>query len=121
MQGIVRRMEQSMRLSAEKRVKVVIDAAAEFIGTNFVVRNKNNFPWKNVRVELNSNTNNGSFIFKAQEFPARKTRTIGMGEFVDQAGTKLDSLPRSITGRPQSLGIRCETQLGGGFWLGTFV
>ena len=110
-----------MRLSAEKRVKVVIDAAAEFLGTSFVVRNKNNFSWKNVRVELNSSANKGTFVFKAQELSARKTRTIGMGEFVDQDGTKLDSLPRSITARPQSLGIRCDTQLGGGFWLGTFV
>ena len=110
-----------MRLSAQKRVGITIDASVEFIGASFVVRNNNNFAWKDVSVELNSSASGSGFVFKTQEVPPDRVRTIGMWEFVDQDGTQFDSLPRSVTSRPKSLGIRCNTQVGGGFWLGIFV
>ncbi len=110
-----------MRLSAQKRVGVVVDASVEFIGSGFVVRNNNNFAWKDVSVELNSRISAGGFVFKTQEVHPGRTRTIGMGEFVDQDGAQFNSLPRSVTSRPKSFGIRCNTQFGGGFWLGVFV
>lgn len=110
-----------MRLSAQKRVGVLIEASVEFLGTSFIVRNNNNFVWRNVRVELSSNPGSGSFVFRTQEIPARKTHAIGMAELVDQDGTLFNSLPRSVTNRPQNITIRCSTQAGGGFWFGHFV
>ncbi len=110
-----------MRLSAQKRVGVVIDASVEFIGSGFVVRNNNDFAWKDVSAELNSRADGSSFASRTQVMPPGRTHTIGMGEFVHQDGTQFNSLPRSVTSRPQSFEIRCNTQFGGGFWLGVFV
>jgi hypothetical protein len=115
-------MELIMRLSAQKRVGVLIEASVEFLGSNFIVRNNNNFAWKDVCLELNSSAKSGTFIRKAQEIPPKKSCAIGMGEFVDQDGAKFDSLPQAIKSRPQSLAVRCNTKMGnGGFWFGTFV
>lgn len=110
-----------MRLSAQKRVGIAIDAAAEFTGSNFVVRNRNNFAWRDISVELNSNTSSGRFVFKTQAMPPGRVRTIGMEEFVGRGGAQFDSLPRSVSSRPKSIGIRCNTQVGSGYWLGIFV
>ncbi len=111
-----------MRLSAQKRVGVLLDASVQFLGSNFIVRNNNDFAWKNVRLELNPNGRSGAFVRKAQEILPKKSCAIGMSEFVNQEGAKFDSLPRAIKSRPQSLAVRCNTKKGsGGFWFGTFV
>lgn len=111
-----------MRLSAQKRVGVLIDASVEFLGSNFIVKNNNDFAWQNVRLELNSSAKSGAFVRKAQKILPKKSCAIGIGEFVNQDGTKFDSLPQAITSRPQSLTVRCNTKTGnGGFWFGIFV
>jgi len=113
--------EPIMRLSAQKRVGVLIDASVEFLGANFIVRNNNNFAWKNVHLELTSSAKTGAFVRKTSEIPPKKSCAIGMSEFVDQDGATFDSLPRAITSRPQSLAVRCNTKMGnGGFWFGVF-
>lgn len=115
-------MELIMRLSAQKRVGVLIEASVQFLGTNFIVKNNNDFAWQNVRLELNSSAKSGTFVRKAQEILPKKSCAIGMGEFVNQDGEKFDSLPQVITSRPQSLAVRCNTKMGsGGFWFGVFV
>ena len=110
-----------MRLSAQKRVGVVIEAAVEFIGSCFILRNNNNFAWENVRVELSSMPSSDNFVFKTKQIPAMTAHAISMSEFVDSDGVQFDSLPRSVTSRPHNINIRCNTQAGGGFWLGNFV
>ena len=110
-----------MRLSAQKRAGVLIEASVEFLEKSFVVRNKSGFVWKNITLEINPNTNGGGFISKAQELAAKRTYTMGVNEFIRRDGTQYDSLPRPVVTRPQSISIRCDTPMGNGFWFGGFV
>ena len=110
-----------MRLSAQKRVGVLIDVSAEFLETSFIIRNRNNFVWKNVAIEINYSDAGDGFVFRVEEIPPKRSYPVGLGQFVDRDGARFDSMPRSITSRPKNIVVKCSTQGGNGLWAGIFM
>ena len=113
--------DDDMKLSAQKRVGVLIDASADFLETSFVVRSKNSFVWRNVAMEINYSDSGDGFVYKAAEIIPKRSYTIGLKEFVDRDGTRYSSMPRSVTSRPQNIVVKCNTPAGNGLWAGVFV
>ena len=99
----------------------MIDVSAEFLETSFIVRNRNNFAWKNVAIEINYSEKGDGFVVRIDEILPKHSYPIGLGKFVDRDGTKFDSMPRSVTSRPQNIVVKCNIQGGNGLWAGVFV
>ena len=91
-----------------------LNATVRFTGTQFVIVNKDNFDWANVKLEVNSGLLKGGFVLKTQRMSAGETYTVGAMQFAKRDGTILNP----FTIKPQNFSIWCDTPRGKGFWYG---
>lgn len=77
---------------------VNLNAQVSFDGSQFVIVNKDNFDYRNVKLELND-----KYILKGYTLRTGESYTVGMMQFADKDGNRF-----SIMQKPQKFTIWCD-------------
>jgi hypothetical protein len=85
-----------------------LNASVSFTGTQFIIKNNDNYDWLNVKMEVNGGLLKGGFILKYDRVIAGETYTVGALQFAKGDGTRLN--PFVI--KPQSFDIYCYDSKG---------
>jgi hypothetical protein len=80
-----------------------LNASVSFTGTQFIIKNNDNYDWLNVKMEVNGGLFKGGFILKYDRVIAGETYTVGALQFAKGDGTRLN--PFVI--KPNSFDIYC--------------
>jgi len=81
---------------------VDLNASVSFTGTQFVIKNNDNFDYLNAKLELNGDYKLTGYTLKAGE-----TYTVGMMQFADKKGNRFTALQK-----PQKFSIWCDLSSG---------
>jgi hypothetical protein len=102
----------------------ILKTHVQFTETQFLIINKNQFDWTNVRIGINiDNSQNhrlhgtvdpNAFMLIAPTIHSREAYPIEVTQFRRDAGTKL----APVTPRPENIKIWSDTPHGRGFWYG---
>ena len=84
---------------------VRLNANVTFTGTRFVISNKDSFDWKNVKLEILSETIGNYFSLRVPKISAGETYTVGAVEFSKKDGIRFNP----FTMKPKRFWIRCDT------------
>jgi len=95
---------------------VELKAEVAYRGFYFVVKNEDDFVWKNVKIEINPNDLFGGYCYEAPEIAPNTQCTVSVLEFIRDDGDKF--IPLLVN--PEEVFIECETPKGRGFYRGTF-
>jgi hypothetical protein len=116
-------LDYTFTSTASKRLKAYV----RFTGTQFLIINKNQFDWTNVRVEISSDINQDhplhdtiaprAFMLMVSEINTGEAYSVRVTQFSREDGAKLDP----VTTRPENIQIWSDTPQGRGFWYGGFV
>jgi len=87
---------------------ITLNASVGFIGTQFIIKNNDNFDWLNVKMEVNGSLLKTGFIFETNRVKAGETYTIGTLQFAKKDGTRFNP----FTYKPQEFDIVCDTPKG---------
>ena len=88
---------------------IVLNVSVNFTGTQFIIKNNDNFDWLNIVMEVDGSLLKGGFILTTDRMKAGKTYTVGALQFVNiEDGTRFDP----FTFKPQKFGISCDTSKG---------
>jgi hypothetical protein len=100
--------------SSISQTMISINPSVRFVGTQFIIVNKDSFDWTNVKLEVNSGLLTGGFVLKTRRMKSGETYTVGAMQFAKGDGTRLNP----FTTKPQNLSIWGDTPKGKGFWYG---
>jgi hypothetical protein len=102
----------------------ILKAYVRFTGTQFLIINKNQFNWTDVRIEINTDssqnhylhetTDPNAFMLMLPKMDIGEAYPIKVTQFRRDDGTKLDP----VTTRPENIKIWSDTPHGRGFWYG---
>jgi len=81
---------------------VDLNASVSFSGTQFVIKNKNTFDYKNAKLEVN-----GDYTLKGFDIKAGETYTVGIMQFADEKGNRF-----TLMQKPQKFTIWCDLENG---------
>jgi hypothetical protein len=105
----------------------ILKAYAGFTGTQFLIINKNEFDWTNVRIDVNSDISQdhhlhetiapSAFMLMVSGINAGEAYSVEVTQFRRKDGAKLDP----VTTRPENIKIWSDTPYGRGVWYGGFV
>jgi hypothetical protein len=95
---------------------VGLNAEVTFDGTQFVISNKNNFDWTNVKVEVNGGVVFPGFSYSIPQIAAEQTYTVSGVRFFKPDGSQFDPGTTKI----QRFTISCDTPNGPGSWSSTW-
>jgi hypothetical protein len=79
-----------------------LNASVSFTGTQFVIKNNDNFDYNNAKLEINEKYTLNGYTLKAGE-----TYTVGMLQFADDEGNRFDMMKK-----PQKFSIWCDSSAG---------
>jgi hypothetical protein len=96
----------------EKKPDIDLNASVQFTGTQFIIRNNDDFDWTDVRLVVDMGVLSG-YTFKASVLKAHGTYKVGAAEFVKNDGLRFNPFER----KPQTFYIGCTTPQGGGSFL----
>lgn len=89
----------------------VMNAKAEYSGTQFLITNLGPWPWDEVRIRINE-----KFDYHFSRIETNETLTVGVLQFADDEGLRLDPFRY----KPQTISIRAVIGEDLEFWSGTF-
>lgn len=90
---------------------VDLNASVSFTGTQFVIKNNDNFDYKNARMVVN-----GDYVLKGCNLNAGETYTVGMLQFANRNGDRFGMMKK-----PQEFLISCDLSSGkNGFFYATW-
>ena len=96
---------------------ISLNASVEHTGTQFIIKNNDNFDWLNVKMEVNGRFLSSGFILKTDRMEAGGTYTVGALQFAKKDGTRFNP----VTYKPQKFDIDCDTPKGEkAFWTGSW-
>jgi hypothetical protein len=105
----------------------ILKAYVNFTERQFLIINKNQFDWTNVRVEVSSDISQdyplhgtidpSSFMLMVPRINSGEAYSVGVTQFRREDGAKLEP----VTTRPEHIKICSDTPHGRGFWYGGFV
>ena len=96
---------------------ISLSASVEYTGTQFIIKNNDNFDWLNVKMEVNGSFLSSGFILKTNRMEAGGTYTVGALQFAKKDGTRFNP----VTYKPQKFDIDCDTPKGeNAFWTGSW-
>ena len=81
-------------------------------GTQFLVSNKDNFDWTNVKMEINGGVVIPGFSCTVPKIASEKTYTVAGKRFFEPDGSQFDQNTTEI----QRFSITCDTPQGPGSW-----
>jgi len=84
---------------------VRLNAKVTFTGTRFVIYNNDSFDWKNVKLEILSESIENCFSLRVPKISAGETYTAGAAEFSKKDGARFNP----FTMEPKRFWIRCDT------------
>ena len=87
---------------------IYLNASVSFTGTQFIIKNNDNYDWLNIKMEVNGGLWKGGFILKYDRVIAGETYTVGALQFAKGDGTRLN--PFVI--KPNSFDIYCYDSKG---------
>lgn len=93
-----------------------LNASVTLQGTQFLITNKNNFDWTNIKMEVNRGLTTPGFAYNANKIPAGKTFTVTCSKFLKLDGTPFN--PSTI--QLLKFSIACDTPEGDGSWNATW-
>ena len=95
---------------------VDLNAYVKFIGWQVVIKNRDDFDWKNVKLEINSGFFKSAFTKKVPLVLQGQTYTVGAAEFAKPDGTRFNP----FTTKCQDFTIWCDISGGRrGLYVGT--
>jgi hypothetical protein len=89
-----------------------LNAAVTFDGAQFVISNKDNFDWTNVKMEVNGGVAFPGFSYSIPKIAAEKTYTVFGNRFFKPDGSQFDPSTTII----QRFTIACDTPKGPASW-----
>lgn len=93
-----------------------LNASVTLQGTQFLITNKNDFDWTNIKMEVNRGLATPGFAYNANKITAGKTFTVPCSKFLKLDGTPFN--PSTI--KIQKFSIACDTPEGEGSWNATW-
>ena len=84
---------------------VKLNAKVVYPGARFVISNNDSFDWKNVKLEIVSETTDDRFSLKVPNILAGETYTAAAAEFLKDEGTRFNP----YTMKPKKFWILCDT------------
>jgi hypothetical protein len=84
---------------------VKLNAKVIYQGVRFVISNNDSFDWKNVKLEIVSETTEDRFSLKVPNILAGETYTAAAAEFLKDGGTRFNP----YTMKPKKFWILCDT------------
>jgi hypothetical protein len=93
-----------------------LNAAVTFDGAKFVISNRDNFDWTDVRVEVNGAVVLPGFSYGIPKIAAEETYTVFANRFFKPDGSQFDPTTTKI----QRFTIACDTPKGSGSWSSTW-
>jgi len=84
---------------------VKLTAKVIYPGARFIISNNDSFDWKNVKLEIISETTEDRFSLKVQNILAGETYTAAAAEFLKDDGTRFNP----YTMKPKKFWILCDT------------
>jgi len=100
-----RRKYSSDNAGSSDSSTVRLNANVTFTGARFVISNNDSFDWKNVKLEILSESIEDCFILTVPKISAGETYTVGAAEFSKKDGARFNP----FTMKPQRFWIRCDT------------
>jgi hypothetical protein len=91
-----------------------LTASVSFTGTQFIIKNGDNFPWTDVMIKINSGLIANGYWLRTDRMDAESTYTVGALQFAKDDGTRLN--PDEV--KPISVSIQAQTPNGTGFYEG---
>jgi hypothetical protein len=79
-----------------------LKATVSFDGTQFVIKNNDNFDYNNAKLEIND-----KYVLEGYTLKAGQTYTVGMMQFADKDGNRFTMMQK-----PQRFYIRCKLPSG---------
>ena len=98
----------------QKKEEVELKATVRFTGTQFIIVNKNNFAWTNVKLDINPGTFKSGYVYKVSKISSNKEYTVGAMQFAKGDGTRFNP----FTMKPKEIFIACDTPKGRGYYTG---
>jgi hypothetical protein len=105
----------------------ILKAYVSFTELQFLIINKNQFDWTNVRIEVSSDTSQdhplhgtidpSAFMLMVPRINSGEAYSVGVTQFRREDGAKLEP----VTTRPEHIKIWSDTAHDRGFWYGGFV
>jgi len=90
-----------------------LSGAISYIGNSFQIINNNDYPWVNVRIELNGGIAHGGYIHPLKSLAPGKIIDIPAEYFTDRDGKPFDP----STTKPKNMFISCDTPDGIGYFI----
>jgi hypothetical protein len=87
---------------------IKLTAKVVYPGARFIISNNDSFDWKNVKLELISETTDDRFSLRILNLLAGETYTAAAAEFLKEDRTRFN--PNTM--KPKEIRIMCETQTG---------
>ena len=94
--------------SSARTSTVKLTAKVVYPGSRFIISNNDSFDWKNVKLEIVSETTDDRFSLRLLNLLAGETYTAAAAEFLKDDGTRFNT----NTMKPKEIRILCETQTG---------
>jgi len=91
--------------SPGRNSNVKLNAEVIYPGARFVISNNDSFDWKNVKLEIVSETTEGRFSLSVPNILAGETYTAAAAEFLKYEGTRFNP----YTMKPKEFWILCDT------------
>ncbi|MCC5786151.1 MAG: zinc ribbon domain-containing protein [Phycisphaerales bacterium] len=108
--GVPSRASAQSSTTVEKPVrpkKSAVDAGIIFTGTQFVIENKNEYDWTNVRMIVNSGILSGGYALRVSRLAAGETYTVGAAQFTKSDGERFNPFSH----KPRNFTIHCNEGL----------
>lgn len=96
--------------------EIILKASTEFNGTQFIITNKDNFDWTDVKLKVNSGLFSDGYTFKAYRIRAGETYTVEVMQFAKGDGTRLNPFQTKVL----NIFIWCNTPKGNASWFGSW-
>ncbi|MBA7554873.1 hypothetical protein ES705_47509 [subsurface metagenome] len=101
----------------EETSYISLNASVKFTGTQFIIKNDDNFDWLNVKMEVNGSLLKSGFILETNRMGAGESYTVGALQFAKKDGTRFNP----VTYKPKKFDISCDTPEGeNAFWNGSW-
>ena len=106
--------DRSTLITTQEKEEIELNVEARFTGTQFIIVNKNDFIWTNVKLDINTGTFRSGYVYRVKNILPNKKYTIGAAQFTKSDGTRLN--PFVI--KPKTIFIICDTPKGRAYYTG---
>ncbi len=106
--------DRSTSITTQEKEEIELNVEARFTGTQFIIVNKNDFIWTNVKLDINTGTFRSGYVYRVKNILPNKKYTIGAAQFTKSDGTRLN--PFAI--KPKTIFIICDTPKGKAYYTG---